>query len=186
MEEKYGSPKTEASVDNGGDSNSQEETESSEEDEDDRGILATGVLDEEYLETLRAIKEKDPRVYDKGTTFYTSNPSTDMQFDNLADKDKPLFLKDYHRMNLLNGHEVQDDGNEMPSYQEEQHRFKTALVQQIHAAAGGEDEAESSNAYKKEDDIFTIKKPAVLDQPKATISADDGKVDKYVRCCLKH
>ena len=43
---------------------------SDDETEDEEGFLATEDLDAEISATLQAIKNKDPRIYDEGTTFY--------------------------------------------------------------------------------------------------------------------
>jgi len=55
------------------------------------GVLATETLDKEIFATLPAIKNKDPRVYDGTTTFYTP-------IDAAENKEKPMFLRDYPRV----------------------------------------------------------------------------------------
>lgn len=111
------------------------ETDSSSEDEDDQGELATAALDDEIFATLNAIKSKDPRVYDESTTFYTDFDENDPALVK-EKKDKPVYLRDYHRENLLNGVNPEDAPKDPPlSYNQQQDQLKKTIVSDFHAAA---------------------------------------------------
>ncbi|KAJ9658979.1 Kinetochore protein Spc24 [Neophaeococcomyces mojaviensis] len=114
---------------------------SSSEDEDEEAEFATEALDSEILATLNAIKTKDPRVYDASATFYTGvDENTQPTKDK---KDKPMYLRDYQRENLLNGVRS-DEGEEPLSYNQQQQHLKRSIVSEMHAAAAeGSDDADS-------------------------------------------
>lgn len=151
MEEKHG--KNDAGLD---DSES-----STDEEEDDNGVLALGVLDEEFNEALQAIRSKDPRVYDGKTTFYTAPEELEsLEEAKEQTKDKPMFLRDYHRENLLRAEPVgTDEGVEAhrlqePTYAQQQDHLKNALVQEMHQQAGDLEVAGDSD----DNDGFLVKK----------------------------
>ena len=111
VEEKYGqsaNPRKRKSgaMDNSNDrmASGSNSSSSTDEDEDDEGILATTQLDEEISATLKAIKSKDPRVYQPDVTFYSKFDDNDddaRQED--VKKEKPIYIRDYHREQLLKG-----------------------------------------------------------------------------------
>lgn len=98
-------------------------------------------MDSEILATLNAIKSKDPRVYDGATTFYTE---VDENVQPTNDKiDKPMYLRDYHRENLLNGVKIDEVEEEPLSYNQQQEHLKKSIVSEMHAAAESSDETDS-------------------------------------------
>jgi protein KRI1 len=130
-----------------------EESESSSEDEseDDEAALITEDLDAEISATLQAIKNKDPRIYDKNAVFYKP-------FDPTAEpkkkEEKPMFLRDYHRERYLSGDVGADDdsasaANVPRTYAQEQDDIKKSILSEINAAAAAADEEEWSD-----DDAF--------------------------------
>lgn len=140
LEEKHGAQSRKRKRDVRDDAGSESDSSSSE-DEDDEGELATAALDDEIFATLNAIKSKDPRVYDENVTFYTETDEGGQSAK--GRKEKPVFLRDYHRQNLLNGNGVVKE-EEPLSYNQEQERLKKSIVNEMHAAAqDGSDEDES-------------------------------------------
>jgi len=140
VEEKLGknSLKRKRQSDDAEDSTGSTTTSSSEsEDEDDTGELATEALDSEINAILNAIRSRDPRVYDPKTTFYSSL-GHDQEGQPPQEKiEKPMYLRDYHRENLLNGQITADEvDEEVPlTYNEEQEALKRSVVGEINAAA---------------------------------------------------
>lgn len=134
LQEKYGAG-------NGKDEES--ESESSSSDEDEEAVLATEDLDAEISATLAAIKNKDPRIYDKEAVFYKPFDATT---DAPAKKEeKPLFLRDYHRERYLAGDVGADEDNaaapDVPrTYVQEQADLKKSILSEINAAAADEEE----------------------------------------------
>lgn len=97
-------------------------------------------MDTEIIATLKAIRSKDPRVYDKDAKFYTTVDTTNEPAK--EKKEKPLHLQDYHRQNLLNGSADADEDNDQPlTYNQEQEQLKMSIVQEMHAVAEPDDES---------------------------------------------
>lgn len=138
VEEKYGKasvPSRPRGRDAGDIRDDSEDDESSSEEEDDEAVLATEALDAQISATLQAIRSKDPRVYDEKTTFYTQDMD-DEDDTNGIKQEKPMFLKDYHRQNLLAGHVDVGAEEDVPkTYMQEQDELKRDVVKEMHAAA---------------------------------------------------
>ncbi|PMD36529.1 Krr1-domain-containing protein [Hyaloscypha variabilis F] len=161
LEEKYQKP---AKSTNGpyGDKYDDDSSSSDDEDEDDEGFLATEALDAEISATLQAIRSKDPRVYDEKVTFYAPIEEIDGEDAALEKKEKPMYLSDYHRENLLRGHTGADEEEEKAprTFAEEQEHLKHSIVKEMHAAAEA-----SSDEEDDEDGGFLI--PKAKSQPSA-------------------
>lgn len=129
------------------------EDDSTSEEEDDAADLATADLDAEIFATLNAIKKKDPRVYDQKSTFYTPfNP--EQVAANANKKEKPMYLADYQRKQLLEGNFDADNDDAPPrTYAQEQADLKSNLVNQMHAADNDDDEE-----IDDDNDGFLVKK----------------------------
>ncbi|MCJ1387179.1 KRRI-Interacting protein 1 [Xylographa bjoerkii] len=186
VEEKYGKSSTttdhESSKMNGF-SDEEGSDSSSDEEEDDEGILASGILDDQVNATLEAIRKKDPRVYDEKVTFY-SKSDDDEEDDHQSvsrSKEKPMYLNDYHRENLLRGvivAEEEDAGP--PTYAQEQDQLKDAIVKEMHAAAQGVDaEASSASSDGSDDgtDFLVRKRPSLYKADSSIAKPELGSVD---------
>ncbi|OLN81635.1 Protein KRI1-like protein [Colletotrichum chlorophyti] len=148
LEEKY------KNTGNGSDSDSS----SSDETEDEEGFLATEDLDAQISATLSAIKNKDPRVLDKDFSFFKDTPTEPTPSKK---KEKPLFLKDYHREKILaGGVGASDDEDDAPpqTYAQEQDALKKSIISEINKAADSDNE-----------DDFVTRKPG---QKPQDLSAD--------------
>jgi len=144
VEEKYGKDRppsvNQASRDGlvtEGDEGTESSTDS--EDEDDEGILASESLDAQIDATLKAIRAKDPRVYDEKSTFY-SDAENEAQntLSNSRQKEKPMYLSDYHRRNLLERAAGQEEEVDTPmTYSQMQDDLKSTMVREMHAVTNG-------------------------------------------------
>ncbi|KAI9862687.1 MAG: KRRI-Interacting protein 1 [Trichoglossum hirsutum] len=176
LEEKYGKSsvthkrKVENVDDGDSDASCSEESSSSSE-SDDEGILVTESLDAEISATLRAIRSKDPRVYDKQITFYTEPEDGEVDGGMSTSKaERPMFLRDYHRKNLLGGHLVQEEeggGNVPRTYAREQEDLKESIVKEMHAAADGQED--------DDDDGFLISRQMAKGDSSETAANGEAK-----------
>lgn len=138
---------------------------SEDESEDDEAVLVTEDLDAEISATLQAIKNKDPRIYDKNAVFYKPfDPSAEPP---KKKEEKPLFLRDYHRERYLSGDIGADDdstatGSVPKTFVQEQADLKKSILSEINAAAAAaaaddEEEWSDDDAFikpvKKQDDV---------------------------------
>lgn len=138
---------------------SDSDSSSDDETEDEAGLLITEDLDKEISATLQAIKNKDPRIYDKNATFYKPfDPETDVA--TAHKKDKPVTIRDYHRERYLAGDVgAEDDAADKPqTYVQEQEELKKSIVSEFHAAAADDSEEWS------DDDAFIRKKEKPQEQ----------------------
>ncbi|KAK3301930.1 KRI1-like family C-terminal-domain-containing protein [Chaetomium strumarium] len=146
-----------------------EESEESSEDEteDDEAALITEDLDAEISATLQAIRNRDPRIYDRNAVFY--KPFDPDAVPTKKKEEKPMFLRDYHRERYLSGDVGADDDNAADSprtYAQQQDDIKQSILSEINAAAAAanDDEEEWSD-----DDAFI--KP---------VKKDDGPAENGV------
>ncbi|PQE18655.1 ribosome biogenesis Kri1 protein [Rutstroemia sp. NJR-2017a BVV2] len=147
VEEKY---QKQAKPINGqyGDKYDEDSSSSDDEDEDDEGFLATEDLDKQISATLQALRSKDPRVYDEKVTFYAP-----IEEDGTADSEKPkteqpMYLKDYHRENLLNGHTGAEEEEDAPrTFAQEQEELKKKIVSEMHAAGADDSDEDEDEGF---------------------------------------
>ncbi|KAJ5157242.1 uncharacterized protein N7482_008342 [Penicillium canariense] len=149
-----------------------DEESSSDEEEDDDGELATEALDAEIMATLKAIREKDPRVYDAEASFYSKfDEDTEAPKEK---KEKSMTLRDYHRENLLNGvNAAEEEERETPkTFAQEQAELKEALVKELHAA-------DSDDEMEDAEDNFLVRKAGGADViPEKEVKLDIENADK--------
>ncbi|KAI5926381.1 KRI1-like family C-terminal-domain-containing protein [Camillea tinctor] len=142
LEEKYKTKQSNG--DKSKDDNDGSESSSDDETEDEEGFLATAELDAQISATLQAIKNKDPRVYDGKTTFYTPEDA-DATSATTKPKEKPVYLKDYHREKILRGDTGADfdqAAEEPQTYAQEQDNLQKSIREEIQTQlqAGSSDE----------------------------------------------
>ncbi|PNY27052.1 Protein KRI1, partial [Tolypocladium capitatum] len=146
LEEKY------KREDDGGDDD--DESSSSNETEDEEGFLVTEDLDAQISATLHAIRTRDPRVYDKNVTF-VKLPDDETLAAGKDTKEKPVFLRDYHREKILRGDAgASDDEDEEPqTYAQEQDALKKSIMSEINAAKAeeGSDDSDDGEFVKRKE-----------------------------------
>lgn len=158
MEEKYQKTAKPVKGQYGDKYDEDSETSSTDEDEDDDGFLATEALDAEISATLQAIRSKDPRVYDEKITFYAPIEE-DTETTEQVKKEKPMYLNDYHRENLLKGANDEEEQDVPQTFAQEQETLKKTIVKEMHAAG-------ESSGEEDEDGGFLI--PKSKPQPTST------------------
>lgn len=182
MEEKYQKPLKPVKGQYG-DKYDEDSESSNDEDEDDDGFLATEALDAEISATLQAIRSKDPRVYDEKVTFYAPIEETAGEGATDTPQQKPMYLRDYHRENLLKGHVgAEDEEEDAPrTYAQEQEDLKKSIVKEMHAAA----DDEPVSAGEDSDEGFLVPKPkpqpsnqGVHPSRRAKVTVDVNVADK--------
>ncbi|KAM3078915.1 Kinetochore protein Spc24 [Clarireedia jacksonii] len=147
VEEKY---QKQAKPVNGqyGDKYDEDSSSSDDEDEDDEGFLATEDLDKQISATLQALRSKDPRVYDEKVTFYAPIEEDDSKDSEKVKPEQPMYLKDYHRENLLNGHTGADEEEDAPrTFAQEQEELKKKIVSEMHAAGGNDSDSDEDGGF---------------------------------------
>ncbi|EEP77161.1 predicted protein [Uncinocarpus reesii 1704] len=152
---KFSTNKQRSSKDDGQDDEPEDSSES--ETEDDEAELVTEAVDLEILATIQAIRNKDPRVYDTDAVFYTKLDEENVPTG--RKEQKPMFLRDYHRENLLRGANGDDNEEDTPkTYVQEQEELKRTIVKEMHAAVDGEAAPSHEDDGVDDDDGFLIRK----------------------------
>ncbi|KAK5724933.1 Kinetochore protein Spc24 [Elasticomyces elasticus] len=175
LEEKYGSISLPSKQDE-----EEEDEKSSDESEDDDAELVDLEVDQEISATLEALRRKDPRIYDEGVKFY-KDWEGGAQVEGKVKEEKPMFLHDYHRRNLLAGHAggEEEEGEGVETYQQEQDALKRSLVGSMHDAVQPPSGSDSDN---DEEDDFLVKKMkpkhSSLPTTTATTTAGSGGVKR--------
>lgn len=163
-----------------------DDSSSDDEDEDDAAELATAELDDEILATLQAIKNKDPRRLDPKVTFYRDFENAEGgEGAEKVKSEKPMYLQDYHRENYMkgmNGEEVEEDEEVVPTYQQEQDQLKRELVGSMHAAGKSQDNEDEDDflvakSRSRHEDLPPLKKSKSKKAAKIT-DADVKDADK--------
>ncbi|KAL8714230.1 MAG: hypothetical protein Q9220_001959 [cf. Caloplaca sp. 1 TL-2023] len=182
LEEKYGKQ----SANGGARSNPEEldglsDSSSESEEEDDNGALASGELDGQFQATLMAIKTKDPRVYNRETVFYDALADGHDREESARQKsEKPMYLSDYHRRNILQGITDTGTSEHIPTYADAQDKLRATIVQEMHTSANQDSDAEVGG---DDNDDFLVRKPSRLgrapgEHQQRTHSRDMPDVDK--------
>lgn len=197
MRDKYGSDSSSKSRGgnlNGKQASDDESRSSSSSETEDEGELATEQINSEIIGTLNAIRSRDPRIYDKASTFYSQLDSSERPE---RDKEKPLFLQDYHRQNLLSntngtaescedqGEDFKPDPSVLP-YNQQQAAIKKSLLDQVTSAekdseTSDSDEEDFLRAKPDQEPLLAPRDPQ--DHPHADVpdpSTADADPDKFL------
>ncbi|KAI1330514.1 Krr1-domain-containing protein [Xylariaceae sp. FL0255] len=181
LEEKFKSKQSKSK-----DDDDESDGSSSDETEDEDGFLATEELDAQISATLQAIKNKDPRVYDPKSTFYTpiDENATEKPESLHKKKDKPMFLRDYHREKLLRGDTgADDDEQEAPpqTYAQEQEHLRKSLKDEVQAQL----KAAANDEQSSDDDDFVKAKQSTRVVPENGIHPSRAQKVKVPKPDLK-
>lgn len=165
-----------------GDKYDEDEDSSSDEDEDDEGFLATEDLDHEISATLAAIRNKDPRVYDEKVTFYAPIEET-LPKDDKEIKEKPMYLQDYHRENLLkiaNGEDAEMEDAPPMTFAEEQETLKQTVLKEMYDAVSDDSEDEDGGFLIPKSKPITEKttKSGIHPSRRQKVTVDPKTADK--------
>ncbi|XP_037527142.1 protein KRI1 homolog [Rhipicephalus sanguineus] len=107
---------------------------SSSESEDEDAEELTPTLEKKFLETLSALKSKDPKIYDKDIVFF--EPTGDVEGEPMKEKqkkEKPMFLKDYKRKLIVEKQGMLSDEEDVTGDSPVQHKqghFATAAEEE--------------------------------------------------------
>lgn len=130
------------------------ELESSDEEEDEYGELLDQATDEGISKVLQALKSNDKSLLDSKVRFFDDPEEAVKKLKSSGPANKPMYLKDYHRIKLLEGRQDDDEDedeerNDEPiqTYNEAQEEAKTDLLSEINRAF--DDEAEDGDFLEK-------------------------------------
>ncbi|CAG99369.1 Kri1p [Kluyveromyces lactis] len=158
-----------------------DEDSSTSEEEDDYGELITEEVEEGIQKVLDAIKNNETdKLLNPGVKFF-EEPEKAVEKLAKTEKHKPVYLKDYHRMNLLNGNVNADDDEDLEfetvdgkqSFASHQREERNQLLSEIKDAFNGDDDAEEGD---EEEDGF-LKKKEPQNKRESEVKLPNPKVD---------
>ncbi len=129
---------------------------------------------------MNAIRSKDPRVYDPKVTFYKTLDDGNGEESAKERQAKPMYLRDYHRENLLSGKGIAGDEEEDApiTYNQEQEVLKRSVVGEINAAAANGDAASEEEDDGNEDGFLVAKVEQDWTQKAQAVPLDVEQADK--------
>lgn len=142
----------------------QDASSSSESEEDDFGTLVTEDVENGLNEVLKAIRSGDERLFDKDVKFF-KDPEVAVK----EKKDKPIYLNDVLRENMIDGTNLKDESDdeqeEIP-YAVQQREQNAKLLGEINDAAESDDDDFLVKKEKPtEDDEDPVNVKIVLPDP---------------------
>jgi len=166
---------------------------SSSESEDDDAEGLTPQIEQDFLQTLSMIKQKDPKIYSKDSVFFTPAEADDNSTGNgqtmKKSKEQPVFLKDYERKRLLEKGEkayLSDSDDETgitltkrgdgTTYIEEQNDLKKSLMDAAHS---NEEESDDDLLQVRNDISEDAKKELEKPDPKLSTVTPKSALDRY-------
>ncbi|KAH3898697.1 related to Protein KRI1 [Saccharomycodes ludwigii] len=149
---------------------------STSEEEDDFGELITEEVESNINKVLTAIKSKDPSLFDSKVKFFEEPEVAVSKMEEQKPKHKPIYLKDYHRMNLLSGTANDDDDTENvekpKTYIEEQYENKREILDEINKQFHN-NSSDTNESADDEEDFLTKKKPEPSESKRKTVVLPD-------------
>ncbi|CEP21979.1 KRI1 [Cyberlindnera jadinii] len=138
------------------------EDESSSEEEDEYGELLTEDVEEGLNKVLDALKSKNKELLLNPDVKFFNDPEEGSSTAAKTEKQKPIYLKDYHRMNLLSGdalkEDIEDEGKEFKTYDQEKAEERKELLDDIKSAFKDIEDGEDVDGTDNEDDDGFLKK----------------------------
>lgn len=123
---------------------------SSDEEEDDMGGLLTENVEANIQKVLETIRSNPDKLLDKNTKFFDEQDFASAQ---TKKQDKPVYLKDYHRDQLLKKMKGSNTEEEplREVYRDQQEAERKRLVAEIHGEGDSENKNDNDNDNKEAD-----------------------------------
>lgn len=174
-------------VDRLSEESSENEESSSSEEEDDFGELVTEEVEDGINNVLKAIRNNDKeKLLDPNVRFF-EDPEKAVEKMSKSDRHKPVYLKDYHRMNILQGNTFADDEEAeeektvdgQQSYVSQQKEERSQLLDEIKNAFGGDEDEDDQDA--EDDDFLKKKAPSARTQtPRLQLPDPNQDQEKFL------
>ncbi|CCD22778.1 Kri1p NDAI_0A06240 [Naumovozyma dairenensis CBS 421] len=143
-----------------------DEDDETSEDEDDFGELITEDVEEGINKVLSAIRNNETDKLLNPEVKFFEDPEKAVEKLTRTEKHKPIYLKDYHRMNILSGEAARDDDDTeqetvdgKQSYISQQKEEKSQLLNEIKNAFGNSDDEKDEEDDDGEDAFLKKKEP---------------------------
>lgn len=165
--------------------NEEDELSESDEEEDEQGVLLTAEIDKGINDVLHMIQNEPSELMKTERAFFPDVESIEIvdTAHNGAEKEKPLYFKDYHRQNILSGDILKDaerpDEEAGPSpetYNETQARQRAEILTAINE--------EMSRAANEEDDLLMISTKPREEEEEVKLPDPEDDGEAFLRAFL--
>lgn len=139
---------------------------STSEEEDEYGELVTEDVEDGINKVLSALRSGNTQELLNPESKFFEDPEKAAELGNNKERHKPIYLKDYHRMNILSGQALEDEDNEdanengtidgKQSYASQQNEERSQILKEINEAFDG-DAGEKENKGEEGDDVIVKK-----------------------------
>lgn len=159
---------------------------STSEEEDEDAVELTKDVEKQFLKTLSALKEKNPKIYDANVRFFEKKPDDrgSSEKKNKKEKNTPLTVAEYTRKQLLEKGHISDEEEkplEEMTHVEQEQALKESFKDVLKDSDDEEDDwggmfkkrTKTADELKKEDDDYR----EWLAGQKETIENDDTQKD---------
>lgn len=155
--------------------------------EDEYGDLITDEIEDGIQKVMNALKS-DPKLLLKSDTNFFKSPEEIDEKSITSSKEKPMYLKDYHRMNILSGGYM-DEENENgtvdgeKSFATTQREERNNLIDEINKQFDQEGEEQDDN---DDDGLIKKKEPKTNAEDKGTVTLPDPEKnqDEFLKAFL--
>ncbi|GAV52834.1 hypothetical protein ZYGR_0AI01160 [Zygosaccharomyces rouxii] len=133
---------------------------SSSEEEDEYGELVTEDVEDGINKVLSALRSGNTQELLNPEVKFFEDPEKAAELGSNRERHKPIYLKDYHRMNILSGQALEDEDNEngtvdgKQSYASQQNEERSQILKEINEAFDGDAE----DKEQEEGDDMLVKK----------------------------
>ncbi|AQZ09314.1 KRI1 (YNL308C) [Zygosaccharomyces parabailii] len=158
-------------------------SESSSEEEDEYGELITEDVEDGINKVLSALRNNDTTQLLNPEVKFFEDPERAAEKGNDEERQKPVYLKDYHRMNILSGNALEEEDEDektvdgKQSYVSQQNEEKSQLLKEINDAFDGDQENQSGN---EEDDLL-VKKEKQRPVPELKLPDPDKNGEEFLK-----
>ncbi|SJM83450.1 related to protein KRI1 [Zygosaccharomyces bailii] len=161
----------------------EDKSESSSEEEDEYGELITEDVEDGINKVLSALRNNDTAQLLNPEVKFFEEPGRAAERGNGEERQKPVYLKDYHRMNILSGKALEEEDEDektvdgKQSYVSQQNEEKSQLLKEINDAFDGDQENRSDD---EEDDLL-VKKERQGPVPELKLPDPDKNGEEFLK-----
>lgn len=176
--------KQEPAEDKASEEEEESQSESSSEEEDEYGELITEDVEKGINKVLAALKNNDTAQLLNPEVRFFEGAEQAADKENSEERHKPIYLKDYHRMNILSGNPLKDEDEDeentvdgKQSYVSQQNEEKSQLLKEINDAFQGDQE----NHSEDEDDGLLVKKERQTQVPEVKLPDPEKDGESFLK-----
>lgn len=171
------------------DTKESEDGSSSSEEEDEFGELVTEDVEDGINKVLTALRSGNTQQLLNPEAKFFEDPEKAAEIGSNKERHKPVYLKDYHRMNILSGQALQEDEDEnanengtvdgKQSYASQQNEERSEILKEINEAFNGNENDEDDK--EEEGDELLVKKENKTSVPEVKLPNPEENGEEFLK-----